>query len=53
MAKTMAAFYELPPWFERMNQLQRQMDLLTQPLLKLQTDYTALGKTITAALFLQ
>ena len=50
MAKTIAAFYELPPWFERMNQLQRQMDLLTQPLLKLQTDYTALGKTITAAL---
>lgn len=50
MAKTMAAFYELPPWFEKMNQLQRQMDSLTRPLLEMQTDYTALTKTITAVL---
>ena len=48
MAKTMAAFYELPPWFEKMNQLQRQMDSLTRPLLEMQTDYMALTKTITA-----
>lgn len=50
MAKTMAAFYELPPWFEKMNQLQRQMDSLTHPLLEMQTDYIALTKTITAVL---
>ena len=50
MAKTMAAFYELPPWFEKMNQLQRQMDSLTRPLLEMQTDYMALTKTITAVL---
>lgn len=50
MAKTMAAFYELPPWFEKMNQLQRQMDSLTRPLLEMQTDYVALTKTISAVL---
>ena len=37
----MAAFYELPPWFEKMNQLQRQIDSLTRPLLEMQTDYAA------------
>lgn len=50
MAKTMAAFYELPPWFEKMNQLQRQIDSLTRPLLEMQTDYAALTKTIAAVL---
>jgi len=50
MAKTMAAFYELPPWVEKMNQLQRQMDSLTRPLLELQPDYTALTKTISSVL---
>ena len=48
MAKTMAAFYELPPWVEKMNQLQRQMDSLTRPLLEMQADYAALTKTIAA-----
>ena len=50
MAKTMAAFYELPPWLEKMNQFQRQMDSLKRPLLEMQTDYMALTKTITAVL---
>ena len=36
MTKTMAAFYELPPWFEKLNQLQRQMNLLTCPLMEMQ-----------------
>ena len=50
MAKTVAAFYELPPWVEKMNQLQRQMDSLTRPLGEFQTDYAALTKTVAAAL---
>lgn len=50
MAKTVAAFYELPPWVEKMNQLQRQIDSLTRPLLELQPDYAALTKSITAVL---
>lgn len=50
MAKTMAAFYELPPWVEKMNQLQRQLDALTRPLLEFQTDCAALTKTVAAAL---
>lgn len=49
MDKAMAAFYA-PPWVEKMNQLQRQMDSLTRPLLEMQTDYAALTKTITAVL---
>lgn len=49
MDKAMAAFYD-PPWVEKMNQLQRQMDSLTRPLLEMQTDYAALTKTITAVL---
>ena len=50
MAKTVAAFYELPPWVEKMNQLQRQMDSLMRPLGEFQTDYAALTKTVAAAL---
>ena len=50
MAKTMAAFYELPPWYEKMNRLQQQIDSLTRPLLGLQTDYAALTKTISSVL---
>lgn len=48
MTKTMAAFYELPPWFEKLNQLQRQMNLLTRPLMEMQANYATLTKTITA-----
>lgn len=44
MAKTVAAFYELPPWVEKMNQLQRQMDSLTRPLGEFQTDYAGIDK---------
>lgn len=50
MAKTMAAFYELPPWYEKMNRLQQQMDSLTRPLLGFQADYVALTKTISSVL---
>lgn len=50
MAKTMAAFYELPPWYEKMNRLQQQIDFLTRPLLGLQVDYSALTKTISSVL---
>lgn len=50
MVKTMAAFYELPPWYEKMNRLQQQMDSLTRPLLGFQADYVALTKTISSVL---
>lgn len=48
MTKTMAAFYELPPWFEKLNQLQRQMNLLTRPQMEMQANYATLTKTIIA-----
>ena len=48
MAKTMAAFYEVPPWLENMNRLQQKIDSLTRPLLKMQPEYFALAKTISA-----
>ena len=48
MTKTTAAFYELPPWFEKLNQLQRQMNLLTRPLMEMQANYATLTKTIIA-----
>ena len=48
MTKTMAAFYELPPWFEKLNQLQRQMNLLTHPQMEMQANYATLTKTIIA-----
>lgn len=49
MAKTAAAFYELPPWIERMNQLQQQINRTLCPLLKLQADHAALAGAMAAA----
>lgn len=44
MSKTMAAFYESPPYLEMLNRIQRQIDLMTRPLLDTQQDYAALTK---------
>ena len=50
MSKTMAAFYEGPPYLEMLNRIQRQIDLMTRPLLDMQQDYAALTKNLSAAL---
>lgn len=50
MSKTMAAFYEGPPYLETLNRIQRQIDLMTRPLLDMQQDYAALTKNLSAAL---
>lgn len=50
MSKTMAAFYEGPPYLEMLNRIQRQIDLMTRPLLDTQQDYAALTKNLSAAL---
>ena len=44
MSKTMAAFYEGPPYLEMLNRIQRQIDLMTRPLLDTQQDYAALTR---------
>lgn len=50
MSKTMTAFYEGPPYLEMLNRIQRQIDLMTRPLLDTQQDYAALTKNLSAAL---
>lgn len=50
MSKTMVAFYEGPPYLEMLNRIQRQIDLMTRPLLDTQQDYAALTKNLSAAL---
>lgn len=50
MSKTMAAFYEGPPYLEMLNRIQRQINLMTRPLLDMQQDYAALTKNLSAAL---
>ena len=50
MSKTMAAFYEGPPYLEMLNRIQRQIDLMTRPLLDMQQDYAALTKNLSTAL---
>ncbi len=50
MSKTMAAFYEDPPYLEMFNRIQRQIDLMTRPLLDMQQNYAALTKNLSAAL---
>lgn len=50
MSKTMAAFYEDPPYLEMLNRIQRQIDLMTRPLLDVQQNYAALTKNLSAAL---
>ena len=50
MSKTMAAFYEGPPYLEMLNHIQRQIDLMTRPLLDMQQNYAALTKNLSAAL---
>lgn len=50
MSKTMAAFYEGPPYLETLNRIQRQIDLMTRPLLDMQQNYAALTKNLSAVL---
>ena len=50
MSKTMAAFYEGPPYLEMLNRIQWQIDLMTRPLLDMQQNYAALTKNLSAAL---
>lgn len=50
MSKTMAAFYEVPPYLETLNRIQRQIDSMTRPLLDVQQNYAALTKTISSVL---
>ena len=50
MSKTMAAFYEDPPYLEAWNRIQRQIDSMTQPLLNIQQNYAALTRNLSAVL---
>ena len=50
MSKTMAAFYEDPPYLEAWNRIQRQIDSMTQPLLNVQQNYAALTRNLSAVL---
>lgn len=50
MAKIAAGFYEIPPWLERINRLQQQLSILTEPLYRVCSDYYEMTKNINAIL---
>jgi len=50
MAKTMAAFYDIPPWMQKMENLQRQLEAFTKPLSFIHDDALNAAKNMAAAL---
>lgn len=50
MAKTMSAFYDIPPWMQKMENLQRQLETFTKPLSFIHDDALNATKNMAAAL---
>lgn len=50
MAKIATNFYEIPPWMEKINRLQRQLNLLMEPLSQVCSDYLTITSNIFATL---
>ena len=50
MAKTMSAFYDIPPWMQKMENLQRQLEAFTKPLSFIHDDALNATKNMAAAL---
>lgn len=45
MAKTMSAFYDMPPWMQQMEKLHRQLEALARPLSFIHEDALIAAKT--------
>ena len=50
MAKTMSAFYDMPPWVQQMEKLHRQLEALARPLSFIHEDALIAAKNMAAAL---
>ena len=50
MAKTMSSFYDIPPWMQKMENLQRQLEAFTKPLSFIHDDALNAAKNMAAAL---
>lgn len=50
MAKTMSAFYDMPPWMQQMEKLHRQLEALARPLSFIHEDALIAAKNMAAAL---
>ena len=49
MANAFGAFYDLPPWVEEMQRMQRKLEAITKPLLAVQDDTWLAAKNVAAA----
>ena len=49
MANALGAFYDLPPWVEEMQRMQRKLEAITKPLLAVQDDTWLAAKNMAAA----
>ena len=50
MAKTMSAFYDMPPWVQQMEKLHRQLEALARPLSFIHEDALIAAKNMAEAL---